>query len=601
MSSKNANDVLATGTPEDFPMTPPPDMIGEAVSVPDLPPEALGMSDVPASVPLDVPAEAGSSLKVVKQRTFASKRAQAARRKRFENEQQEIDLLANQSPSDVKAEQYLLASILHDEAAATNGHGSILIDCQVQKLDESMFYDERHKLIYGAMCKLSSKNKPAEEIALADQLSADGTLELAGGYVYIGDLATGASPSMISTNHWCSIIKEKYYRRRLIQSAARTIEAAQDGGQEIMGIIEATEKTFLSITDTNAQEVSSTNEPDPNKNIINRTNQILNELARGSDSALGVPTGFSTVDNMTLGFHPGQMIVIAARPGMGKTSIALNMIENALFDKSYRARLQRNGNKNRVPHFLMFSLEMLAEDLMQRLLASRARINLRQLLKSHTVGKDGWRNLINAGEEYKQCRLDIDDIGGQTITEIRAKARRIHQHEKLDMIIIDYLQLINGTDPRIPREQQIAEASRSIKAMAKEFKVPVVALAQLNRDSDKEDRAPRASDLRESGSIEQDADMIMLIDTAKHAAASKDVKADKELVAQEETNRGYGARKLIIAKQRNGPTGDVLFRFYGQFTRFVEAPHQGKDDDGAPDDYIASVAEKNVPASNDDF
>ncbi|MCR5183987.1 MAG: replicative DNA helicase [Opitutales bacterium] len=547
--------------------------------------------------------QAGSSLKVVKQPSLATKKAQMARRKRYENERQEIDLLANQSPSDIKAEQYLLASILRDEAAAVEGHGSILVNCQAQKLDESMFYDERHKLIYGAMCKLSAKNKPAEEVALADQLAADGMLELAGGYVYIGDLATGASPSMISTGHWCSIIKEKFYRRRLIQSAARTIEAAQDGGQEIMGIIEATEKIFLSITDTNTQEVSSTNDPDKNRNIIDRTHEILYNLSKGRSEALGVPTGFPTLDGMTLGFHAGQMIVVAARPGMGKTTIALNIIENALFDESYRSRLKRDGDKDRTPHFLFFSLEMLAEDLMQRLLASRARVNLRQVMKSQAMGKDGWARLMKAGEDYRKCQLDIDDIGGQTITEIRAKARRIHQRKKLDMIIIDYLQLINGTDSRMPREQQIAEASRSIKAMAKEFKIPIIALAQLNRESDKEDRTPRASDLRESGSIEQDADVILLIDTARHAAVSKDVKSDKELAAQEESNRGYGARKLIIAKQRNGPTGDVLFRFYGQFTRFIEAPHQGKDDDGAPDGYIGKSTDGNTnsPADNNDF
>lgn len=596
MEGFDKNDVPA-GTPDGFPLNPPPDLTGEAFGPGEnLPPEAFGGATdfFPESVPANsaVPAESGGGLKVVKQRTLASRQAQTARRKRFEKEQQEVDLLGGQSPSDIRAEQYLLASILHDEASATDGHGSILLDCQAQKLEAQMFYDERHKLIYEAMGKLSSQAKPAEEIALADQLDADGNLELAGGYVYIGDLATGASPSMISTNHWCGIIKEKYYRRRLIQSAVRTIEAAQDSGQEIMTIIESTEKTFLSITDTNSQDVYSTTASDQKKNIVDLANKVLKDLSSGHN-ALGVPTGFKTLDNMTLGFHSGQMIVLAARPGMGKTSIALNVIENAFSDESYRARLQRE--KKRIPHFLMFSLEMLAEDLMLRLQSSRARVNLKQLAKSHTIGKDGWKNLLDAGKFYKNhCHLDIDDIGGQTITEIRAKARRIHQREPLDMIIIDYLQLINGTDPRMPREQQIAEASRSIKAMAKEFKIPIIALAQLNRESDKEDRTPRASDLRESGSIEQDADVILLIDSARKAAVSKDVKADKELSAQEEKNRGYGARKLIVAKQRNGPTGDVLMRFYGQFTRFVEAPHQGKDDDGAPDDYVNPV-----PAEND--
>ena len=252
------------------------------------------------------------------------------------------------------------------------------------------------------------------------------------------------------------------------------------------------------------------------------------------------------------------MVVVAARPGMGKTSIALNFIEAALFPKGNVAPAR----------ILLFSLEMPSRELALRLLCSRARVNLTKLRSAHPDAQSQ-RDLAEAAMEFKGRPLLIDDNGGQNILEIRAKCRRAHARQPLDMIVIDYIQLINGLDASLPREQQIAEVSRSIKAMAKEFSVPVVALAQLNRKSEDEGRPPRMSDLRESGSIEQDADIVLLISKAS-AADRKSLEGDQEAPG----NNGMFLRELIVAKNRNGPTDDIKLYFNPGLTRF-ETPATG--------------------------
>ena len=249
-----------------------------------------------------------------------------------------------------------------------------------------------------------------------------------------------------------------------------------------------------------------------------------------------------------------DMIVVAARPGMGKTSIALNFIEAALFPKP---------SENRKPsNVLLFSLEMPARELALRLLCSRARVNMQKLRTAHPDERMQV-DLVQAANEYKGLPLVVDDNGGQNILEIRAKCRRVHARTPLDMVVIDYIQLINGLDSGLPREQQIAEVSRSIKAMAKEFKIPIIALAQLNRKSEDEARQPRMSDLRESGSIEQDADIVMLI-SKPPISQGKAAEAEAEQAGQD----GCYSRQLIVAKNRNGPTSDINLLFNPGLTRF---------------------------------
>jgi replicative DNA helicase len=260
----------------------------------------------------------------------------------------------------------------------------------------------------------------------------------------------------------------------------------------------------------------------------------------------GVTSGFKDLDAMTFGFQKAEMIIIAARPSMGKTSFALNIAE--------AAAMPRSAKTEPVP-VLIFSLEMSASQLALRMLCARSRVNLK-LLRDGLVSRDGHEvnALGQAAEEFKKAPILVDDSSNLTIMELRAKARRIYARKKLGMIIVDYLQLISGTDPRAPREQQVAEVSRGLKAMAKELDLPVLVLSQLNRSSEKENRTPRLSDLRESGSIEQDADVVLMLSRPKDADEKFQVAAN--------------AADLIVAKQRNGPVGDLKLTFLQEITRF---------------------------------
>jgi replicative DNA helicase len=257
-----------------------------------------------------------------------------------------------------------------------------------------------------------------------------------------------------------------------------------------------------------------------------------------------VPSGFRDLDTLTFGFQRAEMIVLAARPSMGKTSLALNMAEAAAMPK-----------KGEPATTLIFSLEMSAPQLALRMLCARARVNMK-LLRDGLLSKNGSEQseLIKAADDFSKSPLFIDDSSHLSIMELRAKARRVHARHKLGFVIVDYLQLLSPTDPRVPREQQVAEASRGLKALAKELNVPVLVLSQLNRSSEKDNRTPRLSDLRESGSIEQDADVVLMLARPKDADEKFQVATD--------------SAELIVAKQRNGPVGELKLTFLRDITRF---------------------------------
>ena len=252
---------------------------------------------------------------------------------------------------------------------------------------------------------------------------------------------------------------------------------------------------------------------------------------------------------MTYGFHPGEMIVLAARPSVGKTSLAMNFAENAILP---------NGNRN-ATGVLVFSLEMTSAQLATRLICSRSRVDLKRI-RDRVASKSDLNQVTQASMELKDTPLWIDDASNSSILDIRAKARRLHTKQQLGLIVIDYLQLIRGADPRIPREQQIADISRGVKGMAKELDVPVVVLSQLNRDSERENRNPRLSDLRESGSIEQDADVVLMLHRPKK-------KEDEDFEPSSQSD-DVEHIKLIIAKQRNGPVGEIDLTFLRKYTRY---------------------------------
>ena len=279
---------------------------------------------------------------------------------------------------------------------------------------------------------------------------------------------------------------------------------------------------------------------------VKEANTVIAKLLMKKGELTGVTSGFKDLDGYTFGFQRQEMIVVAARPSMGKTSFALNIAE--------AAALPKLGKADPVPT-LIFSLEMSSSQLALRMLCSRSRVNIKKL-RDGLVSSHGEE--VNAlgrtGEEFKKAPIFIDDSSNLTIMEMRAKARRIYARRKLGLVIVDYLQLVSGSDPRAPREQQVAEVSRGLKAMAKELDLPVIVLSQLNRSSEKENRAPRLSDLRESGSIEQDADVVLMLSRPKDA--------------DEKFQTAANAADLIVAKQRNGPVGEMQLTFLQEITRF---------------------------------
>ena len=276
---------------------------------------------------------------------------------------------------------------------------------------------------------------------------------------------------------------------------------------------------------------------------------------RSREEVDGVLSGYSDLDALTNGFKPGEMIVLAARPSVGKTSLAMNIVENIAFSTTKNSREK---------HALVFSLEMSATSLAMRLICGRARVNMNDLRKGF-VPKSKAESLHRTSKEFQDASLWVDDTSGLTINQIRAKARRLKMRKKLDLVVVDYLQLISADARLQSRENQISDISRGLKAMAKELDVPVLVLSQLNRDSEKEKREPRLSDLRESGAIEQDADVVMLLGKHRKGEDVREMDAGSQ---DTEESEDFEPIVLILAKQRNGPTGKINLAFRRKFTRF---------------------------------
>ncbi|MBC2596184.1 replicative DNA helicase [Ruficoccus amylovorans] len=438
-------------------------------------------------------------------------------------------------PYSIDMEQALLGAIILEGGAET------MAICVQERVRPECFYNVRHQLIYKAMFGLYEKQDPIDEITLSDRLRKDGNFEDAGGDAYLVELS-----NRIDTHahlpYYIQRVRDTYLLREVIRLSNEAIEGAYDETQDVDSFLEKTEQNIFSISETRIVDSAQ-----PLEKSIDDAVQLVNNMIQNKGEITGVTTGFADLDKMTTGWHEGEMIVVAARPSMGKTSIALNMIEPAIC-----------GRPGREPvGALMFSLEMPSEQLAMRLLCSRARVNMTKL-RDGFVPKEKQQDIVRAAQELKNSPLMIDDSSGLNILELRAKARRVasQMKGKLGLIAVDYIQLVAGTDSRIPREQQIAEISRGMKGMAKELRVPVIVLAQLNREAEKEKRQPRISDLRESGSIEQDADVVLLLSKPRDYNEEEDMAAEAV------------ARDLIVAKQRNGPIGTVPLYFIKHLTRF---------------------------------
>jgi replicative DNA helicase len=417
--------------------------------------------------------------------------------------------------------------------------------CIQKRITAESFYYPAHRVIFAEIYAIYQRGKPIDEIILRDSLSAKGKLDGAGGANYIEQICNRIDISA-HIGHYIDRVRDYELLRRTISAAEGIIAKAFDGQENVPQFLgEAEEKIFAISKDV----VTETAQPIdvPMKQAV----QNFQALLRRRGEYTGTASGFTDLDKLTDGFHPAEMIVVAARPSMGKTSFALNIAENVILPPA-------NGSAKAVPT-LFFSLEMSADQLAMRLLCGRARVSLTRLRDGSAHRNSQSQNdLLCASKDFFSAPLWIDDASNMTIVEMRARARRIHSKHNLGLVVIDYLQLISGTDNRVQREQQIAEISRGVKAMAKELHLPVIVLSQLNRESEKEKRRPRLSDLRESGSIEQDADVVLLL--------SRPYEYDEEAELSDASREVV--RELIVAKQRNGPVGTVPLLFDRSLTKF---------------------------------
>jgi replicative DNA helicase len=455
---------------------------------------------------------------------------------------QEPQLIGRTLPHNLEAEQGLIASLLMD------GGQEIIADCLTSRLTAEAFFHPNHQIIFQAILDLYAANKPADLVLLTEQLKTMGHLETIGGVSALSDF-TRLIETTTHAGHWLEVVRDTFLLRKLIRTTTSVAERAYGYDGELPTFIEEVEQTIFSISEERLSDSGK-----PVREAVDRAVQQVQQLIQGRGTINGVTTGFTDIDRMTFGLHPQEMIVLAARPSVGKTSFALNVAENVV--------LPTRPDHPAIPT-LFFSLEMGADQLAMRLLCSHARVRMGRL-RDGFIDAGEQKALAQSAQAIKGAPLWIDDSGYITILELRAKARRMHMRNKIGLIVIDYLQLISGTDPRVPREQQIAEISRGIKAMAKELNIPIIVLSQLNRESEREKRRPRISDLRESGSIEQDADVVMLL--------SRKID-DGEGEYQGEDN----TRELIIAKQRNGPIGSVPLTFIPDLTRFENFVSQGAE------------------------
>jgi replicative DNA helicase len=439
-------------------------------------------------------------------------------------------------PHSSEFEQALLASCILE-----GGQESISL-CFEKHIQPDSFYIPAHQTVFKAICSLFNENKPVTELLLSEKLSAQGEFENIGGYDYL-NLITNRIDTPAHVLHYIQRVRDLALIRRIIRVSTQSIEKAYAGIDDADQFVEQVEKSVFAVSQDRLSDSAA-----HIQKSIDRVGGLIKQMSEHKGNVTGVSSGFIDLDKMTFGFHPAEMIVVAARPSIGKTSLALSFAKTAVL-------LEKEEKERKIFPTLFFSLEMSADQLAMRLLCSQSGVDMTKL-KDGRVPQEGLKDLTQIGHKFREAPLWIDESANMTILEMRAKARRLHNQHPLGLIIIDYLQLISGSDARSPREQQIAEISRGIKAMAKELSVPVVVLSQLNRESEKERRQPRLSDLRESGSIEQDADVVLLLAKRRDADEAEEMAQDTAI------------RELIIAKQRNGPVGIVRLAFRKNLTKF---------------------------------
>lgn len=429
-------------------------------------------------------------------------------------------------PQNIEAEQCVLGSILLHE-------GAILKAVELLSADD--FYRNEHKLIFAAMIHLFDKTDPQDLVTVTNVLKDGKNLDKIGGPAYLATL-TDIVPVAANINYYGKIVREKAILRKLISTSTEIASRCYEQQDDVDALLDETEKNIFEISSAKNNQSYY-----PISTVINESFKMVENLSERKELITGVPSGFSDFDKMTAGLQPSDLIIMAGRPSMGKTAIAMNIVQNAAM-------------LGKVP-VGVFSLEMSKEQLGMRMLCSISRVDS-QRIRTGQIRDNDWPHLARAHGMLSDSPIFIDDTPSISILEIRAKSRRLKTEHDIGMIVIDYLQLMRGRGSAERREQEISEISRSLKAMAKELQIPVIALSQLNRSlENRPDKRPKLSDLRESGAIEQDADVICFI-------------YRDEVYNKAEDNPRKGTAELIVGKQRNGPTGTVHLAFLDTITTF---------------------------------
>ncbi|HDZ5646789.1 replicative DNA helicase [Staphylococcus aureus] len=457
----------------------------------------------------------------------------------------------NQMPHNNEAEQSVLGSIIIDPE---------LINTTQEVLLPESFYRGAHQHIFRAMMHLNEDNKEIDVVTLMDQLSTEGTLNEAGGPQYLAELSTNV-PTTRNVQYYTDIVSKHALKRRLIQTADSIANDGYNDELELDAILSDAERRIL--------ELSSSRESDGFKDIRDVLGQVYEtaeELDQNSGQTPGITTGYRDLDQMTAGFNRNDLIILAARPSVGKTAFALNIAQKvATHEDMYTVGI--------------FSLEMGADQLATRMICSSGNVDSNRL-RTGTMTEEDWSRFTIAVGKLSRTKIFIDDTPGIRINDLRSKCRRLKQEHGLDMIVIDYLQLIQGSGSRASdnRQQEVSEISRTLKALARELECPVIALSQLSRGVEqRQDKRPMMSDIRESGSIEQDADIVAFLYRDDYYNRGGDEDDDDDGGFEPQTNDENGEIEIIIAKQRNGPTGTVKLHFMKQYNKFTDIDYAHAD------------------------
>src|SRR5579885_915538 len=437
-------------------------------------------------------------------------------------------MLEKPLPNNLDAERSVLGAILLDNNA---------LNTAIENLRPEDFFLDQHRRVFTQMIALGESQQAIDLITLTEELHRRGDLEAAGGAPYLAALADGM-PKVSNVEHYARIVKEKAILRNLIHTTHNIQQRAFEGEEGADAILDNAESSIFALAEDRIRAGLI-----PVKEIVRDNFERLEKIFKEGKSITGIPTGYTELDKLTSGFQPSELLILAARPSQGKTALALNIMENVAIRGAHPVA--------------MFSLEMSKESLLQRLVASVAQIDAHKFRTGH-LSREDWRRMTEALGTISEAPLWIDDAGSVSVLEIGAKARRLKRDKGLSLLVVDYLQLITARGRFGNRQEEVSSISRGLKGLAKELQIPVLVLSQLTRAPERDERGPQLSDLRESGAIEQDADVVMFIYRPhffKQGATPEE---------REET-------ELKIAKQRNGPVDSVKFVFRSRFTRFEEA------------------------------